>query len=403
MQRLRARWVFPVARPPLSGGEVEIADGRVLSVSEPTGRPAVDLGDVAILPGLVNAHTHLEFSGLAQPLAPGRSFSEWIAAIVAERRARQAAGPNSNVRQRGLEEALHSGAVVIGDIETSSDKPPVPPPGARLVRFRELLSLDPDALDERLATAAQHLDSSTTAPHVVRGLSPHAPYSVHPRLLEKAIGLASVHGAPVAMHVAETREELELLRSGTGPLVDLFRTWGVWREDAIPRGIRPHDILQVLAHAPRSLVVHGNFLTDDELDVIAASPGMSVVYCPRTHAYFGHPDYPLAGMLARGINVALGTDSRASNPDLSLWRDVQTAARLHPDIPGEQLLRMATINGARALGLEAEFGVLAPGRTASLAVIRLPRAPESDFHGLLRAEDSEVVRVMAAGEWLRVP
>ncbi len=189
------------------------------------------------------------------------------------------------------------------------------------------------------------------------GLSPHAPYSVHPLLLTKLVGLGAAANVPVAMHLAESREELELLARGSGPFRELLDGLGVWSPEVFGGGRRPLDYLKRLAGAPRVLVIHGNYLDAEEIDYLAARAATSsVVYCPRTHAFFAHERYPLAGMLAREVNVALGTDSRASNPDLSLLAEMRFCAASHSDVPAAAILEMATIRGARALGTRLPDG-----------------------------------------------
>jgi aminodeoxyfutalosine deaminase len=159
---------------------------------------------------------------------------------------------------------------------------------------------------------------------------------------------------------------------------------------AIPVNSRPMDILRVLAAAPRVLVVHGNYLADDEIDLLGANADrMSVVFCPRTHRYFQHRRYPLARMLAAGVQIALGTDSRASNPDLSLLAEMRQVARDYPEIPPARILQMATINGARALGLDRRCGTLAAGKQADLAIVALPDG-EADPYEAVLATDTPV-------------
>ena len=177
------------------------------------------------------------------------------------------------------------------------------------------------------------------------------------------------------MHLAESREELELLASGTGPFRRLLEDLGVWSPEVFPGGWRSLDYLQRLADAPAALVIHGNYLDREEVDFLADHrANMSLVYCPRTHAYFRHERYPLAEMLERGVNVALGTDSRASNPDLNMRAEMHFAAHAHPEIPPAKILEMATLCGARALGTDAEVGTLEPGKLANVALVKLPRA-----------------------------
>ena len=152
-------------------------------------------------------------------------------------------------------------------------------------------------------------------------------------LLYELVLLARNRLMPMAMHIAESREELELLQDGEGPFQDLLEERSMWDADAIPLGSRPMNYLKLLADAPRALVIHGNYLADDELAFIGANrERMSLVYCPRTHAYFDHDAYPLAKAMAAGARVALGTDSRASNPDLDLLSEMRFVARNHSDV-----------------------------------------------------------------------
>ncbi len=162
--------------------------------------------------------------------------------------------------------------------------------------------------------------------------------------------LAKTKQKPVAMHVAETREEIELIQNRSGGFVDLLQDFGVWNPNPDEAYQAILQILQSLSQAPQSLVVHGNYLVDSELDFIANHrESMSVVFCPRTHQYFKHEPYPLQNMLRRGICVALGTDSRASNPDLNLFEELKLVAHLFDDLQPERILKLGTVNGARRL------------------------------------------------------
>jgi cytosine/adenosine deaminase-related metal-dependent hydrolase len=218
------------------------------------------------------------------------------------------------------------------------------------------------AVKERIAAAQKR---QTTL-----GLSPHAPYTVSPELLGKLVTLARECNMPVAMHVAESAEELDLLSRGIGPFRDLLDERSMWDGEAIPRGSRPLDYLRILADSPRALVIHGNYLAREEHEFLAAhADRMTLVDCPRTHAYFNHPPYPLADLLAAGVRVALGTDSRASNPDLSVLGEMRQAARVHADVRPEAILELATINAARAIGYDRECGTITPGKLANLVAV----------------------------------
>ena len=186
------------------------------------------------------------------------------------------------------------------------------------------------------------------------------------------------------MHLAESREELELLRHGTGPLRAFLEEIGAWDATAIPSGSRPIDYLRLLASAHRALVIHGNYLDDEETAFLAANAErMSVVYCPRTHDWFAHRAYPLEKMLAAGVTVALGTDGRGSSPDLSLLGEMRFAARQHPAVPLDRILQLGTVLGAKALGRERHVGTLEPGKQADLAIVALPDRDAADPHELL--------------------
>lgn len=241
--------------------------------------------------------------------------------------------------------------------------------------FYELLGLASDRVDPLMAEARAHLQraQSLQAPpgaELRPGLSPHAPYTVNPRLLQEACSLSAETKTPLAMHLAESWEELELLQSHSGGLVETLKSFERWYPGELPRGLQPLDYLETLATAHRALVIHGNFLVPEEWRFVAARPHMSIVYCPRTQSRFDHGRYPLAGMLQAGARVALGTDSRSSNPDLALWSDMRHVCEQHPEVAPLDVLRLGTLNGAEALGVDSDWGSLTPGKRAVL--LQLP-------------------------------
>jgi cytosine/adenosine deaminase-related metal-dependent hydrolase len=199
------------------------------------------------------------------------------------------------------------------------------------------------------------------------------------------------------MHLAETTAELELLANSAGEFVPFLQSLGVWREDVVPRGSQTLDYLKVLALAPRVLVIHGNYLDAVDIEFLVSHPNFSVVYCPRTHAYFGHPPHPWRQLLSRGVNVALGTDSRASNPDLSLFNELKFVRQLAPEFDPGELLRLGTLNGAFALGIEAETGSLELGKSADLAIVDLPVSDASDPYASLFDVGSRISATICQG------
>ncbi len=413
-QSFRARWVFPVSGPPLENATVEVSGGRISAVHTTSNPRARDLGNCAIIPGLVNAHTHLELSDVAVPLNPAQPFTAWLKEVMLHRRNRL--GPDvpamaCETIDRGIEEAKRFGTTTIGDIAGPASAPEIvsdieqpPPARPRTLQFLELIGLTRERRDEQLHRGRVHLaDESSLADRpfvngpVIRGLSPHAPFSVHPDLFRGIVDLAVARTAPIAMHLAETRAELQLLVDGAGPFVTFLEELGVWRPDAIPRGSRPLDYLRELARAQTALAIHGNYLADDEQEFLAAHPNVSVVYCPRTHAFFGHSEHPWRSLLERGVNVALGTDSRASNPDLSLWNELIFLRRAAPDLDPAVLLRLGSLNGAISLGLGDETGTLEVGKSADLAFVKLAAGDSTDPYELLFRRENRIAATMCAG------
>jgi aminodeoxyfutalosine deaminase len=398
--RLTARFVFTADGPPQREAVVSIANGRIESIGRRQATdPAIDLGNAAILPGLVNAHTHLEFSDLSSPLAPGATtFADWLREVIAYRRSRTDAERRAAIIS-GLAECRRHGTTCVFEIATAgwpvdvfSD--PVTPCDATF--FRECIGLRAERAEEAYHRAREHV-ALAAIDDMHLGLSPHAPYSVQRALVKRLASLSAVASLPLAMHLAETVEELELLRSGGGPLRELLVELDAWQPEVIPRDSAPLDYLRLLSAAYRALVIHGNYLSDEEIAFIAARRDrMSIIYCPRTHAYFGHSEYPLAKMLESGALVALGTDSRASNPDLSLVAEMQHVAS-HHSVPPEQIVEMATINGARALGRDGELGSLTRHKRADIAVVRLPNVATDDPYELLFDPRSRVEATIRRG------
>jgi cytosine/adenosine deaminase-related metal-dependent hydrolase len=386
---LSARWVFPVDAPPLERGVVTIADGRIAAVG-PTGDGPVDVdfGEAAIIPGLVNAHTHLDLSGLRDQAPPTPDFTGWLRQVIGFRRSRAPEQVQADIRD-GLAESVRFGTTLMGDIsgdggswDALADAP------LRAVVYREFLGLPAD----RAADAWERLDNwlvSRTPTSTCRpGVSPHAPYSVRAALFFAA----ATRGWPVATHLAETAAEMELLVLRRGPFVSFLQDLGVWAPDGLAEDV--DHVLRLLTGVEPTLIVHGNYLPPDT----DLPPNASLVYCPRTHAAFGHPPHPFLEFLARGVCVALGTDSLASNPDLDLLAEARFLHERYPSLNGEVILRMATLSGAEALGWAEETGSLTPGKSADLAVVPLDDSGEGEPHRRLLGGRQPVSAVFFRGK-----
>jgi cytosine/adenosine deaminase-related metal-dependent hydrolase len=332
----------------------------------------------------VNAHTHLEFSDLVQPAGePGMMLPDWIRLVIGRRK--RGDRNVATVISAGLQENLEAGVTMIGEIATAGAASYASPNvGPAIVRFQEAIGFSAGRIDSVYVELQRRLDEAP-AP---KGLSPHAPYTVHPKLLERIVQLAANRDVPVAMHLAESREEIELLEAGEGPFRELLEERSMWDGEAIPCGSRPLDYLRLLDAAPRSLVIHGNYLSTEEIEFVAARrERMSVVYCPRTHAYFGHAPYPLPTMLRAGVCVAIASDSRASNPDLDLLKELQFVAGQTPAISAAQLVRMATLAAAAALGQADEVGSITVGKRADLVALACPTTTVDPYESVVHAID----------------
>jgi cytosine/adenosine deaminase-related metal-dependent hydrolase len=388
---LTARWVFPVSGPPLECGTVSIRDDRIVAV-EPHGQrqPDHDLGNTAVLPGLVNAHTHLDLTGLRGQVPPSPDFVGWLRAVVQHRRTRSPEQVQSDVRA-GLAESLRYGTTLLGDIAAGGATWPVLSHAPlRAVVFHEVLGLPKVRAKLAWHETRQALREHTPTPTCRPGISPHAPYSVRRSLVRAAMLL----GLPVTIHLAETAAELELLREHCGQFVPFLTELGVWDSRGL---VKNFD--EVLRHTHRAgplLIAHGNYLPPSSAIPVHGT----IVYCPRTHAAFGHPPHPFQVLLARGVRVALGTDSLASNPDLDVLAEARFLHHLYPDVPDSVLLRLATLSGAEALGWQDDTGSLTPGKSADLVVVPLPSGDCADPHTLVLASSLPVRRVLWRGRWL---
>lgn len=392
---LRARWVFPVSGPPLEQATVTVADDRIVAVNREE-RADLDLGNAALLPGLVNAHTHLDLGGLRGLAPPSPDFTGWLRQVIAHRWARSPEQVRADIRA-GLVESLRAGVTLLADIsgdgsswDILKDAP------LRAVVFREMLGLTKPRARQALADAAAWLKACCATVTCRPGLSPHAPYSARIDLIGRAKMLAEKHNVPVAVHLAESAAEMELMRRLSGPFVPFLEELGVWDPEGLARSASQVMHAATWQLPIRQLFIHGNYLASNA----AVRPRDSIVYCPRTHATFGHPPHPFRAFLQRKRRVALGTDSLASNPDLDLLAEARFLHRLHPDLPGDVLLRMATLSGAEALDWSDETGSLEVGKSADLVVLPLPEREDADPHSLLFASTRPVRAVMGRGCWL---
>jgi cytosine/adenosine deaminase-related metal-dependent hydrolase len=369
MNAYRAAWLLPIDQRPIRGGVVTIEDDRVASVGEYHGGALEDLGNVAVLPGLVNAHTHLEVSWMRGQVPPNTSMPAWAASLMALRRTVSPEPPQPILD--AIADARRFGTCLVGDVaNTFATYDPLA--GSRLsaALFREVTGFsnpDPDGL---VAAVTRQIAALAPAAWLRPSIVPHAPYSVSPGML-RAIAKASA-GKPVSVHLGESAQEIEFLRSGTGEWRALLESLGVWNPDWTPPGCGPveylarHDLVN-----DRLLAVHGVRFEDDDL-LRLRTAGATVVACPRSNRWTGAGEPPIERFYGSGVRVAIGTDSLASVADLSVFHEMAEVRRLAPRVPAARILESATRAGAGALGFAGELGSLAPGKRAELIAVRLP-------------------------------
>jgi aminodeoxyfutalosine deaminase len=419
----------------IANAQIVVGEGRIVELNElpATGSDLV-LPETVLLPGLINAHTHLEFSDLRRPIDAGTSFPDWISRVVRHRLQLAGelneAGLQAHRRHavtRGLWEAGATGTALLVDTVTNPWQPEwlaadqirrslkelsgqgdpaqagllekgaidslqdlrMPPMEIipRVIPLMEILGMDPDRLRQSVGWAEASIQNAAIIKDSTfineLGFSPHSPYTLPctetfdwlKRFPETAIA---------AMHVAESRDELQWLSQAEGPFQSLFDSMKV---SNYSRRMPIDEAVEWLCSRQRSLLVHGNYLTPLQLDRLAAA-SVGIVYCPRTHQHFGHDDYPLSAIRRRQIPLLLGTDSRASSPDLNLWLECKAARQRHPDWPINDLLDSVTRTAAAVLGADRDLGSLDVGKVAWLNAIPCP--PEATSDNLLELLFSSV-------------
>jgi aminodeoxyfutalosine deaminase len=391
---LTARWIFPADKPPLPQGTITIQGDKIVAV-EPAGTRSADedLGKVAILPGLVNAHTHLDLSDARGKIPPTPDFTAWLRGVIQHRRGQTLEHVQQAIRD-GICESTTRGVTLLADIAAGGQSWELLAcaPMRALVHFEMLgLTLERalDSTDLALAWLRHHRSTSACRP----ALSPHAPYSFRAEFLPQIARNVAGIGRRVSIHLAESAAECELLYRQTGAFIPFLLDLGVWDRTGLARNLG--HVIEFLSSAEELLLIHCNYLPND----IPIPKHAAVGYCPRTHAAFGHPPHPFREFLKRGVRVVLGTDSLASNPDLDILAEARFVAARHPDLAGETLLRMITLDSAIALGWGDVAGSLTPGKSADLVVLPLPDRDDADPHRLLFDSESRARRVLFRGEW----
>ena len=395
MTTLRARIVFPVSGPAIEDGMVVIAHGKISAFDKWDGREATDLGEVILMPGLINAHCHLDYTVMRGAILSNRSFSQWVRRINELKRTLTDADYLESIRT-GFEELLRHGTTSVFNIESFPElMVHMPPPPIRTWWFYEMMDVRNRLhTEEVVAGALSFFENRADWPGGF-GLSPHAPYTTSPDLYRLARFCCEKYGMPLMTHLAESDEEFEMFRNAQGLLHDFLK--GLGRKMSDTGDLTPvARLLGENALPDGSLLTHMNFLEEGDWDLLKGK-NFSIVHCPCCHEYFGRGAFPLERFLREGFNLCLGTDSLASNRSLNMFAEMQCAARRHPGIDPESILHMTTLNPAKAIGMGGRLGEICPGAEADL--IAIPYAgPVENLVTEILSHPGPVAWAMTAGK-----
>ena len=379
MPQYRAAWLLPISQPPIRDAWLRTDRGRIVAFghSRPgdlTAPDEIDLGEVAVLPGLVNAHTHLELSWMRGRIPETVDFDGWIRTIIElKNESARHGGEVASAIDVAIREARAFGTAIVGDVtNTLGTSRPLREHGMAAVVFHELLGFRSEDAPSLMQQATALLQSEPSSDLLRHTLAPHAPYSVSPALfgLIRA-ALQRDRFIRSSVHLGESAAEIEFLEYGTGSCRAGLERLGKWDPSWVCPRSSPVEYLDRMGFLDdRVVVVHGVQFTAAELTRLAEI-GVTVVTCPRGNMRTGAGVPPIEDFFASGVRVAVGTDSLASVPDLNVFSELEEMRRLAPALPARMLLESATINGARALGFEADFGTIDSGKRDALVAVQL--------------------------------
>ncbi len=416
----QADWVLPITAPPIYQGAIAIEGSQIVFVgtqSELALNPQFtrlevnDFGEAALLPGLVNTHTHLELT-LMRGFLENLSFRDWILKLTKTKYERLSDEDLAVSATLGAAEAIRAGVTCVAD--TGDSRAPFDAlieSGLRGIAFREAFGPDravaSESLEQLKAKVARMRDGETAL--VCVGVSPHAPYTVSAELFCRVIEYARLESLDVAIHTAESPAEQALLLSGTGDFAERLALRGIaWKAPGVST-IKYFARLGVLDAAP--LLIHCVQVDDEDIELISRHQGR-IAHCPKSNAKLGHGIAPLAKFIRAGIRVGLGTDSVASNNRLDLMDEALVGSLLHRatekkfNAPtADEMLQLMTIDGARALRMDPLIGSLEVGKQADFIAIDLSQAHHAPVHDpvtaiLFSASANDVRFTMVAGRVL---
>jgi len=370
---LRARTVVTMDGAPIDNGAVVISENRIVDVGKfdeikmRNAGEIIDLGEQALLPGLINAHCHLDYTGLRGKIPPQKTFADWIRAINA---AKAKLSPKDYLASinAGFAEAKRFGTTAIANLTAFPELVSQITSPIRTWWFAELIDVRaPERANKIVNLAIESLKSAQNW-----GLAPHALFTASKDLYRHCEEVAQQKNIVLTTHLAESREEMEMFHEGSGPLYEFLKRIGRPMDDC-----GNETLLELFLGAlgnrpiPQWIVAHLNELTERDFELLERSKRQfHVVHSPRSHAYFKHSRFPFERLHSLGFNICLGTDSLASNESLSLFAEMRAFQRSEPGISPDEILKMVTVNPAMALHQENTLGRIQPGFCADLIAIQ---------------------------------
>ena len=385
---IRARFVVTMDGPPINDGAIVVSGERIIDVGKFSdvskdhfGHEIVDLGEQALMPGLINAHCHLDYTCLRGKIPHQKSFTEWIRAINL---AKGNLSPDDYVASinAGFAEAKQFGTTTIANLTAFPELASRINEPIRAWWFAELIDVrDPSDADELVRNAVEQLKSRPQW-----GLAPHALFTASADLYRRSEEIAQRENALLTTHLAESGEEMSMFQDSEGPLYNFLKEIGREMNDCGNATAVGRFFERAIGGNSPYLFVHMNELTAHDFELLRKSATKnSIVHCPRSHVYFGHSQFQFQKLRNLGFNICLGTDSLASNNDLSLFAEMRAFRKEFPDVSVEEILRMVTVNPARALRQENAFGKIRSGLLADLIAIPVT-SPSSTFDELIGFE-----------------
>ncbi|MEK6691866.1 MAG: amidohydrolase family protein [Nitrospirota bacterium] len=405
---LIAEMVLPVLSPPLNGCAVTVEDDSIIDI-EPVqilekkypDAKRIDLKNAIIMPGLINIHTHLELSGLKGCFREGIDFIDWIKGLIEKKRVLKRAEYETGVAN-GIKELIGTGTTSVGEI-TSEDISPymLDSYGIRGKVFYEVIGLSYFISKYIWFKKRAEINRFRGNGLTEAGISPHSCYSLTYGLLKRVGNYSIRHGLSLSSHISETKDESEFIRSGGGKIKELLN--GLGFDTPLPfHSYSPTFYFNELGLLRKDFIAaHAVWVDEKDMDIMKES-SISVAHCPRSNLFLNVGKSPVIKLLKTGINVGLGTDSLASNHSLNMWDEMRSAYKLHRDdgLSSHEIIKMATVNGAKALGLDDKVGTIEVGKKADLIAVKMPENLSGDIYSDLIRETKNILITMVSGKIL---